>query len=338
MMRLIGLANLGMNNNVPLPPLAGEGVRAGKNFLLLLLLCTALLSLAQSTVAQSTVAQTISLNDITHWVGEGSNRAGLIIDWDRSAGEGDARIWGYRWEGQATGSQMLIDVLTADDRLYAKLGGEFFTFGLGYDINLATPFAIDDGSMFDERGITSGTTGTSDGAASIDPLDQYGEGWFTQFWHYAVAESDHPTSGTIDAADWESSQVGMFARPLTDGDWDAWTYTVPFDFGAFPDLPVLTPTTLLGDYNNDGVVDAADYTTWRATLGDTLPAGEGADGNQNGLVDEPDLAVWRSHYGQTTSGASQSVAVPEPMSMTTALLCLALLSWYRQTTLNTTQH
>lgn len=51
-----------------------------------------------------------------------------------------------------------------------------------------------------------------------------------------------------------------------------------------------------GDYNADGVVDAADYTVWRATQGDT-GSGLAADGSGNGVVDEADFIVWRSNYG-----------------------------------------
>lgn len=71
-----------------------------------------------------------------------------------------------------------------------------------------------------------------------------------------------------------------------------------------------------GDYNADGVVNAADYTLWRD--GSLL-----ADGNGNGVVDGPeagpgnDYEIWATNYGQV---AAPSLAVPEP---TAALLALA---------------
>src|SRR4051812_4799678 len=49
------------------------------------------------------------------------------------------------------------------------------------------------------------------------------------------------------------------------------------------------PTVLPGDYNSDGVVDAADYVVWRKGLGTTF-------GNTG-------YDVWRAHLGQTGSGA-----------------------------------
>ena len=72
-----------------------------------------------------------------------------------------------------------------------------------------------------------------------------------------------------------------------------------------------------GDYNSDGVVDAADYTVWRDTLGST--ADLGADGDGNGTVDAADYTVWANNFG---SGSSAAQAVPEP----SALMLCGLLS------------
>lgn len=72
-----------------------------------------------------------------------------------------------------------------------------------------------------------------------------------------------------------------------------------------------------GDYNSDGVVDAADYTVWRDTDGETgvdLPA----DGNGDGEVDNLDYTVWADNYGGDSAGSA--TAVPEP----TAAMLLGL--------------
>ncbi|MEQ8846478.1 hypothetical protein [Botrimarina sp.] len=66
---------------------------------------------------------------------------------------------------------------------------------------------------------------------------------------------------------------------------------------------------LLGDYNLDGVVDAADYTVWRDSLGND--ANLAADGNQDGMVNQADYDVWVSNYGASL-GVGEAVAVPEP--------------------------
>jgi concanavalin A-like lectin/glucanase superfamily protein len=66
-----------------------------------------------------------------------------------------------------------------------------------------------------------------------------------------------------------------------------------------------------GDYNGSGIVDAADYTVWRDSLGSTTNLA--ADGNQNGSIDSGDYDVWKANYGNHSgSGASANAAVPEP--------------------------
>ena len=49
---------------------------------------------------------------------------------------------------------------------------------------------------------------------------------------------------------------------------------------------------LLPDYNENGVVDAADYGLWRNTRGQT-GAGLAADGNNDGTVNQLDYDLWR---------------------------------------------
>jgi hypothetical protein len=76
-----------------------------------------------------------------------------------------------------------------------------------------------------------------------------------------------------------------------------------------PELP--------GDYNVDGIVDAADYIMWRDSLGQT-GTGLAADGDLNGMIDLGDYTVWRMHFGETVGSgadASASAAVPEPTSL-----------------------
>jgi hypothetical protein len=57
---------------------------------------------------------------------------------------------------------------------------------------------------------------------------------------------------------------------------------------------------LLGDYNRDASVDAADYVVWRKTTGTSpIPAYEGADGNGDSAIDEDDQGVWVEHFGES---------------------------------------
>ena len=69
-----------------------------------------------------------------------------------------------------------------------------------------------------------------------------------------------------------------------------------------------------GDFNNDRLVNAADYDVWRATFGSTSELA--ADANGDGVVDAADYVVWRR---AATAGAASELAssqatgaVPEP--------------------------
>ena len=52
-------------------------------------------------------AQPFTFDDIEFWVGTGANRAALVIDWLENSNEPPALVWGYRWNGTATGRDML---------------------------------------------------------------------------------------------------------------------------------------------------------------------------------------------------------------------------------------
>lgn len=73
---------------------------------------------------------------------------------------------------------------------------------------------------------------------------------------------------------------------------------------------------LAGDYNNDGVVDSADYTVWR----DAGPDDVLDNDVTSGTVGLSDYYVWASNYGATA--ASSATAVPEPAS---AVLVIGLM-------------
>ena len=70
------------------------------------------------------------------------------------------------------------------------------------------------------------------------------------------------------------------------------------------DNTVIFSSLPLGDYNQDGTVNAADYTVWRNTLGTTgLEPYAGADGSGNGEIDEADYEVWKANFGAVATGA-----------------------------------
>ncbi|TWT36859.1 Autotransporter-associated beta strand repeat protein [Posidoniimonas corsicana] len=78
---------------------------------------------------------------------------------------------------------------------------------------------------------------------------------------------------------------------------------------------------LPGDYNNDGLVDAADYTVWRDNQG----AAEWSLPNDfnGGPIGAEQYAAWRSNFGANAAFDAAAASVPEP----TAAVAAALLAW-----------
>ena len=61
----------------------------------------------------------------------------------------------------------------------------------------------------------------------------------------------------------------------------------------------VTPQTP-GDFDNNGLVEAADYLVWRTNFGNSVPSGTLADGNGDGAIDAADYVVWRKNLGSFT--------------------------------------
>ncbi len=106
-----------------------------------------------------------------------------------------------------------------------------------------------------------------------------------------------------------------------------WCVEFHVDFGS----GTFGPVELLGDYNGNGTIDAADYTVWR----DALAAGSPSLLNDAtpAAVDESDYTYWRAHFGESAgSGATGGgrlaiAAVPEPASALLLLLAGFGLAW-----------
>jgi hypothetical protein len=69
-----------------------------------------------------------------------------------------------------------------------------------------------------------------------------------------------------------------------------------------------------GDFNENGVVDAADYVVWRKTIGGTLS-----------------YDAWTKQFASSASGAGANSPVPEPV--TSAYLAFILFVLCQQTRL-----
>ncbi|MEM1028122.1 MAG: PEP-CTERM sorting domain-containing protein [Planctomycetota bacterium] len=90
------------------------------------------------------------------------------------------------------------------------------------------------------------------------------------------------------------------------------------------------PFALAGDYNGNGVVDAADYTVWADNFGSMVDLD--ADGNGDGVVDAADYTVWADNFGTGAALSQGLVAIPEPTTagLLAGLSGLALTARRRQ--------
>jgi hypothetical protein len=81
------------------------------------------------------------------------------------------------------------------------------------------------------------------------------------------------------------------------------------------EIALTTVGLVTGDYNRNGVVDAADYVLWRNTLNQS-GSGLAADGSGNNFIDAQDYSIWRSNFGNTggsgSGGGLSEMGVPEP--------------------------
>jgi hypothetical protein len=85
-----------------------------------------------------------------------------------------------------------------------------------------------------------------------------------------------------------------------------------------------TSPSLVGDYNNNGTVDAADYVVWRKNDGTTTSLPNDPIG---GTIGPAQYDNWRAHFGQTPGSgtvASANASVPEPATLVLLTLAAAI--------------
>jgi hypothetical protein len=81
------------------------------------------------------------------------------------------------------------------------------------------------------------------------------------------------------------------------------------------------PAGVPGDYNNNGLVDAADYVVWRDNVGtnNTLP-----NNTLPGPIGQAHYDQWRANFAKPVISGGQASAVPEPASC--VLIGIAMLA------------
>ncbi len=132
-----------------------------------------------------------------------------------------------------------------------------------------------------------------EGPGGTGSLDGWGPGFTpTDTTHSVVASTpslpDHPANNGVTQGTHALELVRQ--RTGTDGQ--------SFRWGSQMRLTAAGPAPA-GDYNNNGTVDAADYTRWRNNLGSTT-ANLPNDPTPT-IVDQSDYTTWKTNFGQTNS-------------------------------------
>ncbi len=220
---------------------------------------------------------------------------------------------------QRTGVGNGSDVFTADDSgaedapmlktTISDLGAgiydvfAFFWCDINQDWQIQAGLAADDMMLFRRRGSQQAEADQFD----VAPLLDYG----TLSLYRAYV-------GRVDIA------FGELVDVFIDDSTGSGTQSVWYDGLGF--ASVVSTLMLAGDYNDDGIVDAADYTVWRDNLGtsEVLP-----NDLIGGTITEAQYDQWRAHFGQSAaSGASAAfggqVAVPEPSTLLLVACALSL--------------
>lgn len=60
---------------------------------------------------------TFTMDMIENWSGEGANRAAFVVQWNAES-ETSALVWGFRWDGEATGETMARAIAASDPRFF----------------------------------------------------------------------------------------------------------------------------------------------------------------------------------------------------------------------------
>lgn len=178
-----------------------------------------------TTIPQKKVAgEDFTFDDIQYWIGKGTNRAALTLQWNQN-GEEKATVWGYRWDGKATSLKMLQDIAAADSRLYFMFSNtQYGTFicGIGYDKDYDDNIAVYknmEGKVPQKGAIEVEYKDYSDWINS-DNDDYWKKGTNTGFWSLSIKDGD---------GDFTTAAVGASARILQNGSWDFYNYSPDYN-------------------------------------------------------------------------------------------------------------
>lgn len=164
-----------------------------------------------SLAACALTAGAFTFEDIHFWVGEGTNRCAVVVDWSGLYGscEGNggiptSRVWGYRWNGETAPTlDALVQRIAAEDPRFAVGGSDS---GWGFYLSFAGYDTADCHVRFDTAAETAS-----------DPSALIGSGACGLWWNVMFSEKGETFKR--EKASLTMSSVGMsFVQPA-DGEW-----------------------------------------------------------------------------------------------------------------------
>ncbi len=197
----------------------------------------------------------ISLDEIQLWAGAGTNRAAIVVQWNTPEVFNNSTVpapianktlvWGYRFNGAATGLDMLNAVLVADPHLYVvesidEFGNEIEA--IGYNLHGDGLFGVTDGTnTYAASSFVKGTLINPvldvDAASPLNSQDLFWSGHYGPNWNLWNELGDNggftnsPNRGTNAFWDpntythgqWASSDYGLNGLALQNGSWIGFT-------------------------------------------------------------------------------------------------------------------
>jgi serralysin len=249
--------------------------------------------------------------------GQGNNTPALATPLGSLAVGGSFDV-GSSAVGKTSGSNMIVSPNESDFvSVFGTTDADYYSFSVSTAVKLSA-VVTPQGGTFDQ-GQQGGSAPTTFNAVNRNNLSLtlFGPDGTTQ-----LAQVNGAAAGLAETlSDFSLSSAGRYYVRVTGSTADS---------VQLYDLKLSTVAAVLaGDFNHDGIVDAADYTVWRDELGDT-GGGMAADANGDNIVNASDYAVWVSNFGHTAggggSGSLGTKSVPEPSTAALMLLPCVLFA------------
>jgi len=204
------------------------------------------LLLVGGELAHPTSSTPITFDSIKFWAGSGANRAAMVIQWN-DAGTPTSLLWGYRWDGVATGIDM-VQAIAGSATSREDGQSVFLKVATGADPRLALSLinysfgrAVE-ALVFNDREIVRTQNDWSTGYWEYSVFggtiiyDLYSDTWD----YLGQATYDQQGTTTYSGVNWFFSPIGISERILVDGSWDAFSFAP-----NFTSIPVVEPSPAL---------------------------------------------------------------------------------------------